>query len=148
MGGKRQRLDEDGRRVRQLELELELARLRRDEAEQEAANTGDAEEGDDNNVPVVIPTPPQTPQAGSSSATPSSATPSFATPSTANRTQRVEPQPVAVHGRGRGRGGARGGRAAPNERGLLTVFRCVAHDKIYCQTCNVYERSDKYWERQ
>ena len=140
MEGKRQRLDEDGRRVRQLELELELARLCREEAEREATAAGGAEEGDDNKIPAIVPTPPPTPQAGASSATPSSA----------NRTtqQHVEPQPAATRGRWRGRGGARGGRVAPNERGLLTVFVCLAHDTIYCQVCNVYERSDQYWDRQ
>ena len=137
---KRQRLDNDGRWVWQLELKLELARLCREEAEQEAAPTVDAEEGDDNEVPVVLPTPPPTPQAGTSSATPSTAT--------RNRQQQVEPQPFVVRGRGRCCGGARGGRASPSKRGLLTVFVCLAHDKIYCQVCNVYERSDRYWDRQ
>ena len=140
MANKRQRLDEDGRRVRQLELELELARLRREEAEQEATAADGAEEGHDSEVPAVVPTPPPTPQAG----------PSSATPSSASRTSqhRVEPPTATTRRRWRGRGGARGGRVAPNERGLLTVFVCIKHDKIYCQECNTYERADRYWDRQ
>ena len=162
MGGKRQRLDEDGRRVRQLELELELARLRREENDQESAAAGDVAEEDDSEDPVVVPTPPPPPPAPQ-------AMPYVATPATAprNRQQRADlttpragPSSVAasnatrnrqhppalIRGRGRGRDGGHGGRA-PRERGLLTVFVCLAHDVIFCQDCNTYEPSDRYWER-
>ena len=128
---KRQRLDDDGRRVRQLELELELACLRREEASREATTTGG--EGEEAVVQDET-TPPPTPQTGTSSA------PAATTPSTTS-------QPTS-RGRGRGRG-ARGGRFASfDHRGLQTVFVCVAHDKIYCQMCNAYEKSLDYWNRQ
>ena len=129
---KRQRLDDNRRRVRQLELELELARLRREEASREATAVGDAGEEE---VVQADPTPPPTPQTGPTSA-PAATTP--AAPSA---------QPMS-RGRGRARG-ARGGRYVSFDyRGLQTVFICVAHDKIYCQVCNAYERSDDYWRRQ
>ena len=130
---KRQRLNDDGRRVRQLELKLELARLRCEEASGETSTAGGAGDGE---AVQPDPTPPATPQTGPASA-PASTTPAAPTTHLSSRA------------RGRGRGGARGGRTASFDyRGLQTVFVCVAHDKIYCQVCNAYERSDDYWRRQ
>ena len=136
---KRQRLDDDRRRVHQLELELELARLRREEASREETAAGGA--GDE---PVVEDesTPPPTPQTGTSSA------PAATTPSTAAPTPSTAAQPTS-QGHGRGRGGARGGRfASLDHRGLQTVFVCIACDKIYCETYNAYEKLLDYWNRQ
>ena len=130
---KRQRLDDEGRRVRQLKLEWELARLHREEASVEPPTASSAGDGD---KVQPEPTPPPTPQTGPATA-PATTTP--AAPSN---------QP-SFRAQGRGRGGARGGRTATFDyRGLQTVFVCVAHDKIYCQVCNAYEQSDEYWRRQ
>ena len=139
---KRQQLDDDGRRVRTLELELELAHLRCDEeaSREETAAGGDGEATVVDNETA----PPPTPQTGTSSA------PAVTTPSTAAPTPSTVAQPTSRwHGRGRGARGARGGRfASLDNRGLQTVFVCVACDKIYCQTCNAYEKSIDYWNRQ
>ena len=171
MGGKRQRLDEDGRRVRQLELELELARLRREETNQDAAAAGDEE--NENEDPVVVPMPPLPPPAPQ-------AMPYVATPATAPRQQRAiittpragpstpagtsaatlaatglgttaarpphQPTPQATQGFRGGRGGQGMGR--PRNPGLTTVFVCVAHDALFCQVCCFYEKSTDYWARQ
>ena len=135
---KRARLDDDGRRVRQLELELELARLRRDD---EDASREETAAGGDGVEPVVDsePAPPPAPQTGPSSAP--AATPSTAPTATAART--------TTQGHGRGRGAPRGGRfASLDNRGLQTVFVCVACDKIYCQACNENKKSLDYWNCQ
>ena len=130
---KRQRLDDDGNRIRQLELELELARLRREEA---SGDPPTADGGGDVDDIQSVPAPPPTPQTGS------------ATANTATTPAAPTSQPP-FRARGRGRGSARGGRQATfDHRGLQTVFVCESHDKIYCQECNHYERSDDYWRRQ
>ena len=146
MSGKRQRLDGDGRSIRQLELELELARLRREEEEE--TNTTAA--GDE--IEELPPPPP----------------PSTSTPATANNIRQSTQQTPAASsqhpagssqqgqergGRGGGRGGragliGQGGRGRRFQRGgLLTVFVCIAHDDLFCQVCNAYKSSTDYWKR-
>ena len=156
---KRQRLDGDGRSIRQLELELELARLRR-EQEEEEESTPSNEIVEVGSVPPPVPPSSSTPATARHQQPPPTATPSTAqnnhgaiqaTPAAGNH-----PGNASARGQGRGGrgGGARGGRTRRGariertERGLLTVFVCVAHDDLFCQVCNAYEPSDKYWERQ
>ena len=145
MSNKRARLDETGRQVRQLELELELARLRRqddeDAREEPSSGVGQA-------APVQDTTAPPASQPGTSSATPAAASTATSAPSTTTATTPAGPEPPA---RGRGRGGMRGARGRSfslDNRGLQTVFVCVACDKIYCQHCNAYEQARSYWARQ
>ena len=138
---KRARLDDDGRRVRQLELELELARLRRQEDE---AHDREEPSGGVGDVAAVQDSSPPTSQPGTSSSTAAAeqATPA---PSSAART----PANTLPPSRGRGRGrGARGRFSSLDNRGLHTVFVCVACDRIYCQQCNNYEQARDYWARQ
>ena len=144
---KRARLDDDGRRVRELELELELARLRRQDKQDDDGRSGEVTAtGGAGELSAVdnVTAPPPTPQSGTSSApvatAPSTTAPAATKPSTT--------APPTSRGRGRGRG-ARGGRfSSLDHRGLQMVFVCVACDKIYCQACNTYERSLDYWNRQ
>ena len=145
---KRQRLDGDGRSIRQLELELELARLRREQEEEEAAlPPGQVE------IEEVPPPLSSTPATARHQQPPPSATPSTARQQ--QETSQAPPAPGSIRGQGRGgRGGVargargrRGTRIERTERGLLTVFVCVAHDDLFCQVCNAYKPSDKYWER-
>ena len=138
---KRARLDDDSRRVRELELELELARLCRQDEQDYDGGSGEvsAAGGDGTNQPD----PPPAPQSGTSSApAAASQTTDDPTPSTA--------QPTSWgHSRGRGPRSAQGGRfASLDNRGLQTVFVCIACDKIYCQSCNAYKKSLDYWNRQ
>ena len=49
------------------------------------------------------------------------------------------------HG-GRGRNYSQASRSSDRERGLLTLFVCMQHRKIYCQLCNEYIPGNKYWE--
>ena len=140
---KRARLDDDGRRVRELELELELARLRRQAEQDDEGIAGDLPTaGGTGELAAVDETaPPPTPQSGTSSATvatrPTTTAPAVSKP----------PATVPPTSRGRGRGrGARGGRfSSLDNRGLQTVFVCVACDRIYCQQCNNYEQARDYW---
>ena len=131
-GNKRPRLDDDACSIRQLELELELARLRREETPQQQARVESEPAGEDDNELSVDTHPPQS---GATS-----------TPSIGGRQHQQPPSTGpsghATSGRGRGRGGYRG-----DTRGLLTVFVCTTHDQIYCQICAKYESSAKYWER-
>ena len=146
MSNKRARLDDNGRQIREIELELELARLRRqnDEVAREEASSEPGQ---------AAPVQPPVPLSGTSAATPaaaSAATPATATPAppTNAATTPAGPEPQA-RGRGRrGRGGARGRSFSLDNRGLQTVFVCVACDKIYCQHCNAYEQARSYWARQ
>ena len=142
---KRARLDDDSRRVRQLEQELELARLRRqDDQEEGLAWEEPAAGGAGEKAAVDDSAPPPTPQPGAASATVATGTASSAP--AAARTPANGQQPS--RGRGRGRG-ARGGRfTSLDNRGLQTVFVCVACDRIYCQQCNNYEQAQNYWARQ
>ena len=151
MSNKRARLDDTGRQVRELELELELARLRRqdDEVAREESSSGPGQA-----APVQGTSAPPASHPGTSAATPaaaSAATPATATsapPTNAATTTPAGPEPQA-RGRGRGgRGGARGRSFSLDNRGLQTVFVCVACDKIYCQHCNAYEQARSYWARQ
>ena len=91
MGGKRQRLDQDGRSIRQLELQLELARLRREEEEeqqQQDVNVDgepDREAGNSAETlalrPPALRPPHATPQSGPANATAShSETPALRPP--------------------------------------------------------------------
>ena len=143
MSNKRAQLDDDGRRVRQLELELELARLRRQDDE-------DAREEPPSGVGEVAPvqdTAPPASQPGTSSASTAAVEPATPAPSSTATTPAGSQPPV----RGRGRGGLRGARGrftSIDNRGLQTVFVCVACDKIYCQQCNAYEQARSYWARQ
>ena len=86
--------------------------------------------------------PPPTPQSAAANVAASAGPSSVQRP----RQQRgVAPTP-SFSERGRGRGN-RGGREPRPPGGLVTVFVCVVHDRIYCQECNVYERSTTYWAR-
>ena len=144
MCNKRPRLDETGRSVRELELELELARLRR----QDEDAREDPPSGAGQPAPVQDTTTPPASQPGTSSATPAAASTATTAPSTTTATTPAGQEPQA---RGRGRGGMRGARGRSfslDNRGLQTVFVCVACDKIYCQQCNAYEQARSYWARQ
>ena len=139
----RQHLDGDGRSIRQLELELELARLRREQEEEEETLPHAAQE-EVEEVPVVPPPvlpPSSTPinaqhqQQGAyipqpqppPPATPANTLHHQGTPHPATGNQ----QPANLRTRGQGRGGRGGGaRTARGERGLLTVFVCVAHNDL------------------
>ena len=137
-GNKRPRFDDDGRSIRQLELELELARLRREETAQHQASVEREQTPageDDIEVSVVDAHPPHPPQSGSTSTPSNGDRQHLQTPSTG-------PSGYVTRGRGRGRGGNRG-----DTRGLLAVFVCTTHDQIFCQICSKYESSAKYWER-
>ena len=143
---KRARLDDDGRRIREMELELELARLRRQAEQDKDGVAGEAPTagGAGELAAVETTAPPPTPQPGASSATVAT-TPATTAPAA---TKPPSTGPPTSRGRGRGRG-ARGGRfSSLDNRGLQTVFVCVACDKIYCQQCNTYERLLDYWNRQ
>ena len=153
MSNKRARLDDNGRQVRELELELELARLRRqdDEVAREESSSGPGQA-----APVQGTSAPPVSHPGTSAATPaaaSAATPAPPTtaattaPPTTAATTPAGPEPQA-RGRGRGGRGARGRSFSLDNRGLQTVFVCVACDKIYCQHCNAYEQARSYWARQ
>ena len=136
MSGKRQWLDGDGRSIRQLELELELARLRREEEEEASTLTTSAAAEDE--VEELPPPPP----------------PSTSTPATANNNRQNPQQTPAASSKqtagsyqqGQGRGGRRGGRGGHarhagrggrgghvERSGLLTVFVCIVHDDLFCQ---------------
>ena len=145
MWNKRARLDDDGRRVRQLELKLELARLRRqDDQEEDFAREEPTAGGAGEKAAVDESAPPPTPQSGATSATVATGTASTA-PAAAKTPTNAPPM---SRGCGRGRG-ARGGRfSSLDNRGLQTVFVCVACDRIYCQECNKYEQACDYWNRQ
>ena len=150
--GKRPRLDDQGKSIRELELEIELARLRR-----EAATPGHNDQGQDEPGPsgAQAVAAPQAPQ-------PHLQSPMEAVPTTpaAQRhpIQPPAPQPLPLPalpptpqpnaGLQGGRGG-RGGRGVRvRNTGLTTVFVCVNHDHIFCQRCSFYEPSDEYWARQ
>ena len=143
---KRARLDDDGRRVRQLELELELACLRRqDDQEEGLAREDPATGGAGEKEAVDKSAPPPTLQPGAAAAT--AATQSASSAPAAATTPANSQMPSRGRG-GRGRG-ARGGRfTSLDNRGLQTVFVCAACDKIYCQRCNAYEQARDYWARQ
>ena len=139
-GNKRPRFDDDGRSIRQLELELELARLRREETAQHQASVEREQPPageDDTEVSVVDAHPPQS---GSTS------TPSNGDRQQYHQTPSTGPSGPVTRGRGRSRGGNRGGNRGET-RGLLTVMVCTTHDQIFCQICSKYESSAKYWER-
>ena len=143
---KRARLDDDGRWVSELELELELAHLRRQDDQEDKGVAGEVSTagGAGEQAAVDVTAPPPTPQSGASSATVAT-TPATTAPAA---TKPPSTAPPMSRGRGRGRG-ARGGRfSSLDNRGLQTVFVCVACDKIYCQQCNTYERLLDYWNRQ
>ena len=147
-GGKRPRYDDDGQQIKQLELELELARLRREEAEQRQANAeqtpGQAEEPGTSGQSSGG-TSTSTPQSAAAPLATTTAAPPPATP----QQQLPRPQmPIAQHlqaNRGRGRVQGRG--IGQTNRSLATVFVCTAHDNLFCQTCNFYEKSGDYWDR-
>ena len=136
-GGKRPRYDDEGCQIKQLELELELARLRREESAMRQANDSsiadqEGEPGPSNRA--ANETPVATPR--SASAPPAAAT-STLTPKP--RQQLPLPGLASVpnqqvnRGRGRGRGVARGGRV---QREFGTVFVYVTHDDLFCKSCN------------
>ena len=148
MSNKRARLDETGRQVRQLELELELARLRREDedAREEAPSVAESA------ATVQDTTAPPTSQPGTATltTTPTPAAVSTATPAPTTATAATPAGSEPARGRSRGGGmrGTRGRSFSLDNRGLQTVFVCVACDKIYCQHCNAYEQARSYWARQ
>ena len=144
MSAKRPRLEDSAASVRELELQLELAKLRsQNEAAREEASSG---VGDAGQVEEAARVP--APQPGSSATAPAAA-PTATQPTQASTTTTTPSghEPV-VRGRGRGARGARGRSFSLDYRGLQTIFVCERCDKIYCQSCNHYEQTGSYWARQ
>ena len=142
MSTKRPRLDDNAAKVRELELELELAKLRSQNEAREEVSSGAGGE-----APVEETTTTPASHPGTSSAATSAAAPSATIvppPPTPATTTGQEP---LVRGRGRGGRGARGRSFSLDNRGLQTIFVCEKCDKIYCQTCNHYEQACRYWTR-
>ena len=122
MSNKRARLDETGRQVRQLELELELARLRRQDqdAREEASSVAEPA------APVQDTSAPPASQPGTTSSTPAAASTATPAPSTTTSTTPAGPEPA----RGRGRGGGwevPGGDPSPWTTGAYRPCSCVWH---------------------
>ena len=143
MSNKRPRLDDNAAKVRELELELELARLR---SQNEAVAREEASSGPGQEAPVEESARPPAPQPGTSAATPAATSAATPAPPTNASSTSAGPEPQA-RGCGRGGRGARGRSFSLDNRGLQTVFVCVACDKIYCQHCNSYEQACRYWAR-
>ena len=143
MSAKRPRLEDSAATVRELELQLELAKLRsQNEAAREEVSNG---AGDEAHVEEAVKVP--APQPGTTATTPAAApTATQAPPQTTTATS--SGQEPLVRGRGRGARGARGRSFSLDNRGLQTIFVCERCDKIYCQSCNHYEQTSRYWARQ
>ena len=140
MSSKRPRLEDSAAKIREMELELELAKLRsQNEVPREEVSCGAADE-------VQVEEPAKTPAThpGTTATTPAAATPATEPPPLTTTTSSSSHD---VRGRGRGARGARGRSFSLDYRGLQTIFVCERCDKIYCQSCNHYEQTKSYWDR-
>merc|ERR1712002_849126 len=136
------RLEDSAAKVRELELELELAKLRnQNEAAREEVSSGAGDE-----APVEETATVPAPHPGTTAATPAAAPTATLAPSQTTSATPTGQEPL-VRGRGRGARGARGRSFSLDYRGLQTIFVCEACDKIYCQKCNHYEQTSRYWAR-
>ena len=141
MSTKRPRLDDNAAKVRELELELELVRLRSQNEAREEVSSGAGDE-----APVEEAAKVPAPHPGTTAATPAAAPTATLAPSQITSATPTGQEPL-VRGRGRGARGARGRSFSLDNRGLQTIFVCEACDKIYCQNCNHYEQTSRYWAR-
>ena len=142
MSSKRPRLEDSAATVRELELQLELAKLRsQNEAAREEVSSG---AGDDARVEEAVKVP--APQPGTTATAPAAAPTATQAPPQTSTTTSSGQEPM-VRGRGRGARGARGRSFSLDYRGLQTIFVCERCDKIYCQSCNHYEQTGSYWAR-
>ena len=140
MSSKRPRLEDSAAKIREMELELELAKLRsQNEVPREEVSCGAADE-----VQVEEPAKIPATHPGTTATTPAAATPATEPPPLTTTTSSSSHD---VRGRGRGARGARGRSFSLDYRGLQTIFVCERCDKIYCQSCNHYEQTKSYWDR-
>ena len=143
MSAKRPRLEDSASSIRVMELELELAKLRsQNEVPREEVSCG---AGDEVQVEEPVEEPAKIPAShpGTTATTPAAATTATEPPP---QTTSTSSSSQDVRGRGRGRG-ARGRSFSLDYRGLQTIFVCERCDKIYCQSCNHYEQTNRYWAR-
>ena len=139
MSAKRPRLEDSASKIREMELELELAKLRsQNEVPREEVSCGAGDE-----VQVEEPAKIPASHPGTTATTPAAATTATEPPP---QTTSTSSSSQDVRGRGRGRG-ARGRSFSLDYRGLQTIFVCERCDKIYCQSCNHYEQTNRYWAR-
>ena len=140
MSSKRPRLEDSASKIREMELELELAKLRsQNEVPREEVSSA---AGDEVQVEEQAKTPATHP--GTTATTPAAATSATEPPPLTTTTSSSSHD---VRGRGRGARGARGRSFSLDYRGLQTIFVCERCDKIYCQSCNHYEQTNRYWAR-
>ena len=141
---KRPQLEDNAAKLRVLELELEVARLK---AQTEPTGGEEASGGAGEAATVDAEETPPAPHPGVPAAS-SAVTTSTSAPTPTTTTTTTTSQEPLMRGRGRGARGARGRSFSLDFRGLQTIFVCEACDKIYCQTCNHYEQTGRYWARQ
>ena len=140
MSSKRPRLEDSAAKIREMELELELAKLRsQNEVPREEVSCGAGDE-----VQVEEPAKIPATHPGTTATTPAAATSATEPPPLTTTTSSSSHD---VRGRGRGARGARGRSFSLDYRGLQTIFVCERCDKIYCQSCNHYEQTNRYWAR-
>ena len=124
MSTKQPRLDESAAKVRELELELELAKLRSQNEAREEVSSGAGEEAPVEET-ATVPAPHPGTSAATSAAAPSATTaPPPITPATT-----TGQEPLARGRGGRGGRGARGRSFSLDNRGLQTIFVCEKCDK-------------------